>query len=822
MVNKKRLKKDMERRKNTLKKITKKRTTKKRITKKRNIKKINTLKKITKKRTTKKGITKKRNIKKRNTKRRLIGGMQAATEAGGSYSTLAEYDPIVQGEILMKGNLQKYTYTDGWEEREFMVTPNGLYWKSPNKGSRSVDGKYFNSIKKGIGYWGNKETDFTLSTSYRGGKKYKFRSNASEIDGWLGAFQHVIDSNKGAVTAVGVEDVAPELFSQFQQARDTVVKRREADRAELKAKIDAWLATIPIGMGGAEGATSRRVYDSKPIVEFALSKGLEQESVENIYRLYVEWQMEGIHMVRDTQTAPAPAGDESSGMRPRAPPEAQAEVDEGEDVARPEARVEVDEAEDAASPEVEEISDLAQILMKGNLKKYTYTNGWEEREFMVTPNGLYWESPTKGPRSVDGKYFNSIKKGAVGFRGNDETDFTLSTSYRGGMNYKFRSNASEIEGWLRAFQRVIDSKRGVVPEVRAEDVATEVQAGVSRPSQPSGKPGMPPWPPSVRASELTPAELQAAVGRESDLTREELRAAGLHDSIPEGEEHLWTVSRPWPKFPTHTKLDWDPMKEDWGQDLFSEDRTTRDHEEMELSEKMWSEGLTPHTTKIYLTDHLKKKSTGLWSSWDEIFLKVTEQGIYWVEGGVLNSILINNIEHCRLVESGDEDQILEIKTYKTQDKEEMPTYEFKLSETKSNSSLHRWLELLNYLIEMRKGSEKMDTLREDLLMGDAQKMAVAQGRLQGADDLAEQAAATAMLHAARDKASRDMNLSKKDLNRMVATEEAKRKRGRSPAVPGDPLMDQRRQFAPGSNEDLQIILAEMARREQLQGEDGGD
>lgn len=63
-------------------------------------------------------------------------------------------------------------------------------------------------------------------------------------------------------------------------------------RQQLERKMDAWLATIPIGMGGAEGATSRRSYDPKPMVEFALRESQENESADEIYRLYVERQVQ--------------------------------------------------------------------------------------------------------------------------------------------------------------------------------------------------------------------------------------------------------------------------------------------------------------------------------------------------------------------------------------------------------------------------------------------------------------------------------------------------------------------------------------------------
>jgi hypothetical protein len=63
-------------------------------------------------------------------------------------------------------------------------------------------------------------------------------------------------------------------------------------RQQLERKMDAWLATIPIGMGGAEGATSQRSYDPKPMVEFALRESHERETADEIYRLYVERQVQ--------------------------------------------------------------------------------------------------------------------------------------------------------------------------------------------------------------------------------------------------------------------------------------------------------------------------------------------------------------------------------------------------------------------------------------------------------------------------------------------------------------------------------------------------
>lgn len=63
-------------------------------------------------------------------------------------------------------------------------------------------------------------------------------------------------------------------------------------RERMESKMDAWLSTIPIGMGGAEGANSQRSYDPKPMVEFGLREGHENESADDIYRLFVERQVQ--------------------------------------------------------------------------------------------------------------------------------------------------------------------------------------------------------------------------------------------------------------------------------------------------------------------------------------------------------------------------------------------------------------------------------------------------------------------------------------------------------------------------------------------------
>ena len=56
-------------------------------------------------------------------------------------------------------------------------------------------------------------------------------------------------------------------------------------RAILRARLDAWLETVPIG-----GSDPRR-FDSSELAEFALGRGMSSAAVEEIYRAFVEARM---------------------------------------------------------------------------------------------------------------------------------------------------------------------------------------------------------------------------------------------------------------------------------------------------------------------------------------------------------------------------------------------------------------------------------------------------------------------------------------------------------------------------------------------------
>eukprot|EP01052_Picozoa_sp_SAG31_P006347 SAG31_NODE_290_length_18324_cov_33.408889_16_plen_98_part_00 len=76
---------------------------------------------------------------------------------------------------------------------------------------------------------------------------------------------------------------------------DGVAKGPTLEDAEeqLLNKIHAFLGDVGIGRPGGEGSTSERGFDAGPMVAFALQEGLAGESAEEIYRSWVEWQMEG-------------------------------------------------------------------------------------------------------------------------------------------------------------------------------------------------------------------------------------------------------------------------------------------------------------------------------------------------------------------------------------------------------------------------------------------------------------------------------------------------------------------------------------------------
>eukprot|EP01043_Picozoa_sp_COSAG02_P055711 COSAG02_NODE_6506_length_3532_cov_2.090009_4_plen_682_part_01 len=75
----------------------------------------------------------------------------------------------------------------------------------------------------------------------------------------------------------------------------------------LDTKIKLFLDEVGIGSPGPEGATSDRVFDAAPLVEFAASRGMEAEEPDFIYKAYVSHKLRtaehGLHdSFRDTGT----------------------------------------------------------------------------------------------------------------------------------------------------------------------------------------------------------------------------------------------------------------------------------------------------------------------------------------------------------------------------------------------------------------------------------------------------------------------------------------------------------------------------------------
>jgi hypothetical protein len=69
-----------------------------------------------------------------------------------------------------------------------------------------------------------------------------------------------------------------------------------ADQAlvsQVTKKVGVFLDEVGIGQPGAEDSTSARRFDSGPMVRFAIDEGHYDEPAEEIYRLWVERQMEG-------------------------------------------------------------------------------------------------------------------------------------------------------------------------------------------------------------------------------------------------------------------------------------------------------------------------------------------------------------------------------------------------------------------------------------------------------------------------------------------------------------------------------------------------
>jgi len=57
----------------------------------------------------------------------------------------------------------------------------------------------------------------------------------------------------------------------------------------VEGKIREWLDTIPIGNGAERGWDDTQILE---IAEFAQEQHLEHLSAEDIYKRYVEWQVE--------------------------------------------------------------------------------------------------------------------------------------------------------------------------------------------------------------------------------------------------------------------------------------------------------------------------------------------------------------------------------------------------------------------------------------------------------------------------------------------------------------------------------------------------
>jgi hypothetical protein len=82
------------------------------------------------------------------------------------------------------------------------------------------------------------------------------------------------------------EGVPPPLSSASSSASGG-----DGDGDGVVARLDSWLATIPIGRPGPAGATSKRHYDAAPLAAFARRENLEHAPPAEIYRRYTEQQV---------------------------------------------------------------------------------------------------------------------------------------------------------------------------------------------------------------------------------------------------------------------------------------------------------------------------------------------------------------------------------------------------------------------------------------------------------------------------------------------------------------------------------------------------
>ena len=103
--------------------------------------------------------------------------------------------------------------------------------------------------------------------------------------------------------------------------------------ARIRKKLDAFLSGVPIGTPGPKGSTSARTFDVAPLVRFAVEErddtaqlASDAVSAEDIYSLYVEWQMQQ----GERQLSAPQHKDEDSGARAKeTTTEAEQQVDAG-------------------------------------------------------------------------------------------------------------------------------------------------------------------------------------------------------------------------------------------------------------------------------------------------------------------------------------------------------------------------------------------------------------------------------------------------------------------------------------------------------------
>eukprot|EP01065_Artemidia_motanka_P029727 TRINITY_DN35813_c0_g1_i1.p1 TRINITY_DN35813_c0_g1~~TRINITY_DN35813_c0_g1_i1.p1 ORF type:complete len:864 (+),score=343.58 TRINITY_DN35813_c0_g1_i1:49-2640(+) len=98
-------------------------------------------------------------------------------------------------------------------------------------------------------------------------------------------------------------------------ADDDDIDVHSAQAAEIRARLQQWLQSIPIG--GNEQSTSKRHYDVEPLVCFALRRRLYSTPAEGIYQEFVEWQVED----GEAAVASPQRGGQGEAADPPLPPE---------------------------------------------------------------------------------------------------------------------------------------------------------------------------------------------------------------------------------------------------------------------------------------------------------------------------------------------------------------------------------------------------------------------------------------------------------------------------------------------------------------------